>query len=186
MESPNSIAARRCPIAFIDGEAVRDALAPAAAVDALESVLVSGLDPEQDGRRSRVDTGVGQFLQMPSSWEDVVGTKLLTITAGNSAVGAPVIQGLYVLFGGPTRQPQAVLDGIALTNLRTSAVSALGARLLAAPGPQRLVIFGTGVQAWEHMRTFNDLFELGDVAIVGRTPDAAARLAARAATELTP
>ncbi|NMR29132.1 ornithine cyclodeaminase family protein [Crystallibacter degradans] len=171
-------------IAFIDGRAVREILPPSAAVDALEAVLSAGLDPERDSPRSRVDTGVGQFLQMPSAWQDSVGTKLLTITPANPALGAPVIQGLYVLFGGETRQPQAVLDGMELTNLRTSAVSALGARLLAAPGPQRLVVFGTGVQAWEHLKTFNDVFELEDVAIVGRRPAAAAALAARASAEL--
>lgn len=181
---------------FIDGEELRAALSPAAAVTALEETLRAGFDPEQDAPRTRVDTASGQFLQMPSTWDGAVGTKLLTITPDNAALGAPVIQGIYALFGGPAQAPLAVLDGIELTNLRTSAVSALGARLLldaqrdglagadAHRTAPQLVVFGTGVQAWQHIMTFHDVFALGGVAVVGRNPAAAAQLAARARREL--
>ena len=74
----------------------------------------------------------------------------------------------------------AVIDGGALTNLRTPAVSALGALRLAPPGPKRLLVFGTGPQAWEHLKAFNSVFALTGVDIVGRNATAAARLAALA------
>ncbi|KAD3455952.1 ornithine cyclodeaminase family protein [Arthrobacter yangruifuii] len=181
---------------FIDGEEIRAVLSPAGALEALEETLRAGFDPEQDAPRTRVDTTTGQFLQMPSAWNGAVGTKLLTITPGNANLGAPVIQGLYALFGGPVKAPLAVLDGIELTNLRTSAVSALGARLLlgargqdhadapAADGGLHLVLFGTGVQAWQHILTFHNVFTLGRVTVVGRNPTAAARLAAQARSKL--
>ncbi|WP_241977218.1 ornithine cyclodeaminase family protein [Cryobacterium sp. Sr8] len=88
------------------------------------------------------------------------------------------MQGLYLLFGGGDQRPLAVLDSMALTNVRTAAVSGMGARRLAAPGAKRLVVFGTGVQAWEHIRAFNGLFDLTVVEIVGRTAAHAERLAA--------
>lgn len=171
-------------VRFIDGARLRGALSPSGAVDALHTALLSGLDPEKDSPRTRVELPSGQFLQMPSAFDGAVGTKLLTITPENASRNAPVIQGLYVLFGGPNNEPRAVLDGIELTNLRTSAVSAFGARLLVESDGMRIVVFGTGVQAWEHIRTFDDVFTISEVAVVGRNPEAAASLAARAQREL--
>ena len=65
---------------WIDGPAVRAALSPRAAVDALEAALAAGLDPEADAPRTRVATAAGQLLQMPSTRGTEVGTKLLTLT----------------------------------------------------------------------------------------------------------
>lgn len=171
---------RSTDLRFIDGPAIEQALTPRAAVKAMESFLSAGFDPEHDAPRTRVDTSAGQFLQMPSTFGTYVGTKLLTITPENSARAAPVIQGLYALFGGQEQRPLAVLDGLALTNLRTSAVSAMGAMLLAPKGKKRLVVFGTGVQAWEHIKAFDDLFDLAEVHIVGRSRAAAQALVGRA------
>lgn len=167
---------------WIDGPAVRAALSPRAAVDALEAALAAGLDPEADAPRTRVATAAGQLLQMPSTRGAEVGTKLLTLTPDNPERGLPVIQGVYVLFGDPGtpgQAPRAVLDGVELTGLRTSAVSALGVRLLADASPRHLVVFGTGVQAWEHALTFQDVFGLERVSVVGRDAGRAAALAAR-------
>ncbi|MEY8814253.1 ornithine cyclodeaminase family protein [Micrococcus luteus] len=172
---------------WIDGPAVRAALSPRAAVDALEAALAAGLDPEADAPRTRVATAAGQLLQMPSTRGTEVGTKLLTLTPDNPERGLPVIQGVYVLFGAPGapgQAPRAVLDGVELTGLRTSAVSALGVRLLADASPRHLVVFGTGVQAWEHALTFQDVFGLEWVSVVGRDADRAAALAARIEAEL--
>lgn len=164
---------------YIGRDTIEKAVTTGAAIDAMESVLRSGFDPETDAPRTRVDTSSGQLLQMPSTLGEHVGSKLLTVTPGNTRAGRPVIQGLYLLFGGGDQRPLAVLDGMALTNLRTAAVSGLGARRLAAPGAKRLVVFGTGVQAWEHIRAFNGLFDLTAVDIVGRTAAHAQRLAER-------
>lgn len=171
-------------ISFVTGNQLREVLTPTAAVNALQAVLEAGLDPEMDAPRTRVNTDTGVFLQMPSTWNNYVGTKLLTITEGNSVIGAPVIQGIYAVFGGESQAPLAILDGIELTNLRTSAVSALGARLATSHGTKSLVVFGTGVQAWAHIVTFAHVFDLSEVTIVGRNHDSAQSLMNRAISEL--
>ena len=56
------------------------------------------------------------------------------MTVGGKPTRPAAIQGVYVLFDGETLAPAALLDGIGLTDLRTSAVSALAVRHLAAPG----------------------------------------------------
>jgi ornithine cyclodeaminase/alanine dehydrogenase-like protein (mu-crystallin family) len=97
-----------------------------------------------------------------------LGVKLVTVAPGNAERGPPRIQGVYVLFDGDTLAPAALLDGIGLTDLRTSAVSALAVRHLAARPPRRLVVFGTGPQARAHVRALRATAPVEHVALVGR------------------
>lgn len=200
MTDQSTAAPAASQLPYVPGPALRAALSPTAAVDALDHALRDGLDPESDAPRTRVETSSGTLLQMPSARGEEVGTKLLTLTPDNTDADLPVIQGVYVLFGGPEQSPRAVLDGIELTNLRTSAVSALGARLagvVPATAPTgaedtagttttaaHLVLFGTGVQAWEHAVTFCDVLEVGRITVVGRNAEKARALAARVTAEL--
>jgi ornithine cyclodeaminase/alanine dehydrogenase-like protein (mu-crystallin family) len=140
-------------IPFLDADAVAALLGPAEAVDALEAALRGGLDPEADPPRAAVAAGPGsgELLLMPSSSAGAVGVKLVSVAPENAARGLPRIQGVYVLFHPDTLAPAALVDGIALTNLRTAAVSALAVRHLAAGDARRLLVFGTGPQAWAHV-----------------------------------
>lgn len=164
---------------FVTAEQLAEVITPIGAINALRDAIAAGLDPEADAQRTRITTGRGSFLQMPSTWHDAVGVKLLTITESNAAKSLPVIQGVYVLFGGDAQQPVAFIDGIALTNLRTPAVSALGAGLGKRAGELQLCIFGTGVQAWAHIRAFIEAFEVCAITIVGRSRERSAALAQR-------
>ena len=130
---------------FLDADAIAAALSP------LEAALRAGLDPEADPPRGAVAAAAGEVLLMPSSAPAAVGVKLVTVAPGNPARGRPRIQGVYVLFDPETLAPAALLDGIGLTDLRTSAVSALAVRHLAKPDARRLVVFGTGAQGWAHV-----------------------------------
>jgi ornithine cyclodeaminase len=138
-------------IPVLDAAAIAAALSPGDAVDALEAALRGGLDPEADPPRGAVGAEAGEVLLMPSSAPGAVGVKLVTVAPGNPDRGRPRIQGVYVLFDPVTLAPAAVLDGIGLTDLRTSAVSALAVRHLAAPDARRLLVFGTGAQARAHV-----------------------------------
>ena len=109
------------------------ALSPREAVDALEAALRAGLDPDADPPRQAVGTEAGELLIMPSASPGAAGVKLVTVAPGNPERGLPRIQGVYVLFDPATLAPGRAVDGIALTNLRTAAVSALAVRHLAAP-----------------------------------------------------
>lgn len=147
---------------FHDAAAIARLLPHAAAADALEAALRGGLDPEADPPRTSAAAAGGELLLMPSAAGGGLGVKLVTIG------GEPRIQGVYVLFDGDTLAPAAVLDGIGLTDLRTSAVSALAVRHLAAREPRRLLVFGTGPQARAHVRALRAIAPIEDVALVGR------------------
>lgn len=68
--------------------------------------------------------------------------------AGNAGLGLPTSTGLVLVFDATTGFPLAVLlDNGFLTNLRTGAVGALAADLLAAPTARRVAVLGSGTQA---------------------------------------
>jgi ornithine cyclodeaminase/alanine dehydrogenase-like protein (mu-crystallin family) len=138
------------------------------AADALERALLDGLDPEADPPRSAFATAAGELLLMPSSWARAAGVKLATVAPANPERGLPRIQGIYVLFDGATLAPSALIDGIALTSLRTAAVSALAVRSLAPAGAHRLLVFGSGPQAWSHVLALRELSPLERVDVVAR------------------
>jgi ornithine cyclodeaminase len=133
------------------------------AVAALEAALRDGLDPEADPPRASLPVGDGELLVMPSAHGGAAAVKLVTVG------GDPRIQGVCVVFDPETLAPVAVLDGIALTDLRTAAVSALAVKHLAAPRPRRLLVFGRGPQGRAHAAALRALLPtLDQVEVVGR------------------
>src|SRR3712207_1966268 len=139
----------------LDADAVRAACGPVDAVEAITAALVGGLDPAADLPRHAVALRAGQFLLMPSETSQSgahVGIKVVTVAPGNPARNLPRIQASYLLFDADSLTLVAVLDGTALTALRTPAVSvaAVRPRLLAASGPLRLAVFAAGPPAHRH------------------------------------
>ena len=123
------------------------------AIAALRDAVVD-FDPESDRIRTRVPMENGDYVLMPSEVGAHTGIKVLTLTPGNPDRGLPFIQGAVLLSDSTTHTLQAVLDGAALTNLRTPALSfaAVSETLRARfPGGIRLVIVGTGVQGSLHL-----------------------------------
>ncbi|WP_329378171.1 ornithine cyclodeaminase family protein [Streptomyces sp. NBC_01351] len=157
-------------------------LTPAATADALADVLRAGLDPENCPQRSALAVpGGGELLLMPAASASYAGVKIVGVAPGNPARGLPRITGSYLLLDGPTLRPLALLDGAALTTLRTPAVSALALRHLAPAGrPLRLVLFGSGPQAYGHLEATLAVRELAEVVVVARGAEGAERLAAHA------
>jgi ornithine cyclodeaminase/alanine dehydrogenase-like protein (mu-crystallin family) len=137
-------------------------LSHAAAADALEAALLGGLDPESDLPRSAIAVGPGELLVMPSAASGHAVVKLVTVG------GEPRVQGVCVVFDGGTLAPVALVDGIALTNLRTAAVSALAVRHLAAADAARLLVFGRGPQAHAHVEALRGERRVAHVDMVGR------------------
>jgi ornithine cyclodeaminase len=76
---------------------------------------------------------------------------------------------VYVLFDSRTLSPVALMDGAAITALRTPAMSAVAAKHLVAGDPRRLLVFGTGPQAARHIEALRAvLSSLEAVEVVGR------------------
>jgi ornithine cyclodeaminase len=153
-----------------DAAAVGAALSWTAAVAALRAALTGGLDPERVPARSSLGVPAGELLMMPAGDSHWVGVKLVSVAPENPAISLPRVQGVYVLFDAATLTPRAVLDGAALTSLRTPAVSALALDLTATPDSSRLAIFGTGPQAYGHVQAIRAVRPIRQVAVVARDP----------------
>lgn len=136
----------------LDAAAVA-ALGPGAAADAITRALRDGLDPAADIPRVPVDLRNGQLLLMPSQSTGASGVKIVTVAPDNPAAGLPRIQGAYLLFD-HALTPRAILDGAALTTLRTPAVSVAAVSPRLPAGALRIAVVGSGPQAVGHVAAF--------------------------------
>lgn len=163
-------------IPYLDAADVETLLTPTAAVDALRRALAEGFRPETDHARIFESLEHGEFLLMPAETATSTGIKLLTIAPENPARGLQRIQGLYVLFDSATLSPRALIDGPALTDIRTSAVSvaAIKDALQRDASGLDVVVYGAGPQAKAHVRTVKAALKgiraVGAVTSVVRSP----------------
>jgi alanine dehydrogenase len=120
------------------------------------------------------------LLVMPC-WREggQLGVKVVTVFPGNEQRGLSSINGEYLLLSGETGQPLALIDGRALTLLRTAAVSALAADLLAAPHANTLLMIGTGALAAYLIKGHLAVRSCKSVEIWGRNLEKAAQLVGR-------
>jgi ornithine cyclodeaminase/alanine dehydrogenase-like protein (mu-crystallin family) len=159
----------------IGAEELRARLPMVAAVDAMEGAF-RNLDPGGGPLRTHVDTPAGTLLVMPAVGEAGLGVKLVSLTPSNPDRGLPFIHASYVLFETETQVPEAVLDGSALTAIRTPAVSAVATRHLSREDASRLVVFGAGVQARSHLEAMCAVRPVRDLVVVSRSPGPAEAL----------
>lgn len=103
---------------------------------------------------------------------------------GNPARGLASVTALVIAFDAVTGEPVAVLDGAAVTTLRTAAASAVAVDVLARDGADRLALVGSGVQARAHARMVNRVRPLRAVSVWGPTEANRARAAEDIAAEL--
>ena len=162
---------------MIDGPTLAAKLTYPIAIHALERAFDT-LDPGRQPLRTSMETSSGTLLLMPATSSEASGVKLVTITPENRNIGLPTIQATYVLIDGRSQAILAVLDGAALTAIRTSAVSALATSYLAKPDARTLVVFGAGVQATAHVEAIRSVRAIAEVVVVSRSSEPAERLVA--------
>jgi len=152
-------------------------LTPAAAAAAITAALKHGLNPPTDPQRVAIDLAHGQLLLMPARTSTSVGVKVATVAPDNPAHDRPHIQGVYLLIQPETLELRAIIDGTALTNVRTPAVSAAVLTPLIRRFTERVrvLVYGAGPQAVGHVAALEaiDGLELKDVTYVVRRPDRA-------------
>lgn len=128
---------------------------------------VAALVPERDGLLAAMPGYV------PSAGALV--SKLVTLFPGN--VEHPTHQAVIMAFDPANGVPTALLDGTAITALRTGACSALSARLLAREDASVLAILGTGVQARAHAQAMVRVRDIKEIRVAGRSLEKASELA---------
>ncbi len=99
-----------------------------------------------------------------------IATKLLTIVPGNARRRLPTINGLVVTFDPRTGRPDGLLDGGALTAIRTGAASGLATALLSPRSARMLGMIGSGPQAMTQVEAVAAVRNIGTVRLFSRTP----------------
>ncbi|MEU1515595.1 ornithine cyclodeaminase family protein [Streptomyces sp. NPDC005811] len=77
--------------------------------------------------------------------------KFGSVSPGNAGTRWPTVNAVVTVLDPHTGVPLAVMDGTALTTLRTAAASAVAVGALARRGAARLLVLGSGVQGRAHL-----------------------------------
>jgi alanine dehydrogenase len=120
----------------------------------------------------------GLLGAMPGFIGGVLEAKLVSVFPQNHVRGLPSHQGLIALFDENTGTPLAVMDGVAITAIRTGASAAVAAKWLAREDATTLAILGAGVQGRSHLAAFPRVRAFKDIRIASRAVESAQALAA--------
>ena len=113
----------------------------------------------------------GWFATMPAVYGSVMGAKMVTFYPNNTALGKHTHLAIIQLFRSDTGEPLAVMDGRAITEMRTAAVTALAVDHLSPAVAGILAILGSGVQARSHALALSQVRQFKEVRVWSRTPE---------------
>ncbi|MEP7276308.1 MAG: ornithine cyclodeaminase family protein [Betaproteobacteria bacterium] len=114
----------------------------------------------------------------------LAGVKIVSDYVDNYRVGLPSEMGLLNLFDPATGRPVAVIDAAGLTDMRTGAVTALGAKYLARKNSRVLGHIGARGTAYWNVRLLDRLFDFDEIRVHSRRPESRDAFAARLAKDL--
>jgi len=122
----------------------------------------------------------GVSLFMPAFLHETgdLAVKAVSVFPRNSQRSLPTIHALVIAFDAHTGAPAALIEGAALTALRTGAASGAATDLLARPESSRLAVFGSGVQARTQIEAVCAVRPVHEVLVFSLDPEGARRMAA--------
>jgi alanine dehydrogenase len=114
----------------------------------------------------------------------VAGVKVVGDFVGNYTHGLPSELGLLCLFDPETGAPVAVIDASGITEMRTGAVTAVGAKYLAPARPRVLGHIGARGSAYWNVRLLDGLFGFDTIRAHSRRPESRVGFAERLSRDL--
>jgi ornithine cyclodeaminase len=109
----------------------------------------------------------------------LAGVKTVGDFVDNYQAGLPSEMALLSLFDPRTGMPVAIIDATAITEMRTGAVTALGARYLARPDARVLGHIGARGTSYWNVRLLDHLFDFAEIRVHSRRPESRQEFAAR-------
>jgi alanine dehydrogenase len=99
---------------------------------------------------------------------NTAGVKIVGDFHNNYQQGLPSEFGLLNLMDGKTGQPKAILDATGITEMRTGAITAIGAKYLAPSKPKVLGHIGARGTAYWNVRLLDHLFDFDEIRVHSR------------------
>ncbi len=114
----------------------------------------------------------------------VAGVKIVSDFVDNYKLGLPSEMALLNLFDPETGMPLAVIDATAITDMRTGAMTAIGAKHLARKGSRVLGHIGARGTSYWNVRLLDRLFDFDEIRVHSRRPESRDGFAARLSRDL--
>ncbi|MBJ7222207.1 MULTISPECIES: ornithine cyclodeaminase family protein [unclassified Brenneria] len=115
---------------------------------------------------------------------NLAGVKVVGDYVNNYQHGLPSEMAMLNLFNPQTGMPVAILDASAITDMRTGAITALGARHLAAKNSKVLGHIGARGTAYWNVRLLDSLYDFDEIRIHSRRPESREAFARRLEQDL--
>ena len=112
------------------------------------------------------------------------GVKVVGDFVDNYKRGLPSELALLNLFDPHTGAPKAVIDAAGITDMRTGALTALGAKWLAPDKPRVLGHLGARGTAYWNVRLLDHLFDFDEIRVHSRRPESRDAFGARLSADL--
>ena len=115
---------------------------------------------------------------------NLAGVKVIGDYVDNYKQGLPSELGLLLLMDPASGAPKAIIDGSHLTDMRTGAVTAVGAKHLARRESRILGHVGARGTAYWNVRLLDRLFDFDEIRVHSRRPESREAFAARLTRDL--
>jgi alanine dehydrogenase len=115
---------------------------------------------------------------------NLAGVKVISDYVDNYMQGLPSELGLLLLMDPTNGAPKAIVDGSHLTDMRTGAVTAIGAKYLARKGSKVLGHVGARGTAYWNVRLLDRLFDFSEIRVHSRRRESRDAFAARLSRDL--
>jgi alanine dehydrogenase len=178
-------------IVYLNGPDIqRLALTDAEILDAVER----GLDAQ--GRKQVVieprvhlvpeNSAIGHFNVLRGVVRplELAGVKVVGDFVNNHEIGLPSEIGLLTLFDPNTGVPVAIINATSITDMRTGAMTALGAKYLARKDSKTLGHIGARGTSYWNIRLLNHFFDFDEIRVHSKRPESRKALAARLSKDL--
>ena len=114
----------------------------------------------------------------------LAGVKIVGDFVGNYSRGLPSEMALLNLFDPETGTPKAVIDAAGITDMRTGAMTALGAKYLARKDSKVLGHIGARGTAYWNVRLLDHLFDFTEIRVHSRRPESRNAFAEKLSADL--
>ena len=132
------------------------------------------------------DSSVGHFNVLRGAVLPLglAGVKVVGDFVNNYKVGLPSELALLSLFDPATGVPTAILDATSLTDMRTGAMTALGAKYLARKSSKTLGHIGARGTSYWNIRLLDHFFDFEEIRVHSKRPESRTAFAERLSVDL--